>query len=81
MDFDIIGDSTEKSLISGAVMGAAYAIEGYVNHIETVLKCAPTVIVTGGAAPFIIKRCRFDFIYEPTLLLDGLFELYNREYK
>jgi type III pantothenate kinase len=79
--FDVICDDTKKSLMSGAVMGTAYAVEGYIKYVQTSLKCTPTVIITGGNAPLIIKHCRFDFIYEPMLLIDGLFELYNQNYK
>ena len=76
-ELDVICDDTEKSLMSGAVIGTAFAVEGFIKYIKTKLKCAPKVIITGGNAPLILKHCNFRFIYEPTLLIDGLFELYG----
>jgi len=76
-DIGVICCDTRKSLISGAVLGTVYAIEGYIKQIQALLTVKPTVIITGGNAPLIIPHCGFDFSYEPMLLIDGLFELYN----
>lgn len=77
LNVDILCDDTQKSLVSGAVLGAAYAVEGYVKHIREILKCTPTVIITGGSASLIAPYLGFDFLHESMLLIDGLFELYN----
>jgi type III pantothenate kinase len=78
MDVAVICDNTQDSLASGAFIGTSYAIEGYIKHIQTMLNVMPTVIFTGGAAPLVIPHYHFDFIYEPMLLIDGLFELYAK---
>ncbi len=72
-----IGKNTKESLISGAIMGTVFALEGYLNHISTELCNPPTVVVTGGNAPAILPHCMFKFHHEPNLLLDGLFMLYQ----
>ena len=73
----LVGSDTEKSLVSGAIIGTACAIEGYVNRVQAQLGNIPTVIITGGNAPLVMPHCNFDFIYEPDLLINGLFELYD----
>ena len=80
-DASIIGDDTRTALISGAVIGNAGVIEGYINRIETSLGGTPTIVVTGGNASMILPHCRFNFIHNPTLLIDGLFTLYNANFK
>ncbi len=72
-----IGNDTRQGLISGAIIGTANMIEGYINRIGMSLDKAPTVIVTGGNAPLVLLYCRFEFIYNPTLLIDELFLLYK----
>jgi type III pantothenate kinase len=76
-EVSIIGNSTQKCLVSGAVIGMSCAVEGYIDRVESELGNPPTVIITGGNARIIIPHCSFEFIYEPTLLIDGLFELYK----
>ncbi len=75
--FNIIGKDTYENLISGAVIGTAGIIEGYLNRLELKLDSKPTVVITGGNAPYILEHCCFTFNYEPTLLIDGLFTLYK----
>lgn len=72
-----IGNDTQGGLISGAVIGTANMIEGYINRIGMDLGGTPTVIVTGGNAPAILPHCRFDFVHKPTLLIDELFLQYK----
>lgn len=76
-DVATIGNDTQSGLISGAIIGTANMIEGYINRIGTDLGGSPTVIVTGGNAPMILPHCNFDFIHKPTLLIDELFSQYK----
>lgn len=80
MDFSevpLIGNNTRENLLSGAVVGGAGAVEGYINRVGTQLGGIPKIILTGGNAPLILPHCRFDFVHEPHLLTDGLFRLYE----
>ena len=71
----LIGSSTKENLISGAVLGAAFAAEGYVRRIKEQIGQDIPVIVTGGHAPIILPYCEFEYIHRPNLLLSGLFAL------
>ena len=74
-----IGNNTQDGLISGAVIGTANMIEGYINRIGMDLGATPKIIVTGGNAPMILPHCRFRFVHKPTLLIDELFSQYKHQ--
>ena len=76
-EISAIGKNTEECLLSGAVIGLAAAIEGYVERIAEHLNAVPKIILTGGHAELVLPHCRFDYIHEPLLLLEGLFDLYT----
>jgi len=76
-DARVICSNTEQSLVSGAVLGTVCLIEGFIKRIQDELKIEPALIITGGNAPAVIPYCKFNFVYEPSLLLDGLFALYG----
>ena len=76
-DFGVFSDSTERSLLSGAVFGTAYAVQGFIKQAENLLGGVVQVVITGGNASTVIKHCDFDFVYEPNLMIAGLFELFN----
>ena len=71
----LIGSSTRENLASGAILGAAFAAEGYVRRIKEQIGQSTPVIVTGGHAPVILPYCEFQYIHQPNLLLNGLFAL------
>ena len=71
----LIGKNTVENLKSGAVIGQACAAEGFISRIEEELNCKLSVIVTGGHGPVVLPYCRFEYIYEPSLLLEGLLML------
>ena len=75
-DIKVIGQDTYECLVSGAVIGAAFAANGYVRHVAALFE-NPTVIITGGNATKVMPNCDFDFIYVPHLLTEGLFMLYE----
>ena len=80
-DTKIIGEDTYECLVSGAVVGAAFAATGYIRHIgllytQKSIPC-PEVVITGGNAPRVMPHCDFRFTYEPNLLIEGLFNLYE----
>ena len=73
-EIPFIGKNTIENLHSGAVIGLACATEGFIRRIEEDLGKV-SVIVTGGHAPVILPHCRFNYVYEPKLLLEGLLSL------
>ena len=80
-DIKLIGNDTNECLVSGAIIGAAYVIEGYVKRIKAQFSAQgaadPTVIVTGGYGSKVIPYCNFDLIFHQNLLIEGLFLLYE----
>ncbi|MCL1988196.1 MAG: type III pantothenate kinase [Firmicutes bacterium] len=74
----LIGTNTVDNLRSGAAIGIACAIEGFLARIKLELQTENlAVIVTGGHSPIILPHCNFTYLYEPTLLLEGLLNLYE----
>ncbi|MCP1226102.1 hypothetical protein NK213_16905 [Sebaldella sp. S0638] len=71
-----MGLNTKDCIISGAVFGNAAMLDGMTQRIQDTLSEKAAVIVTGGNAGSIIPVCRTEVIYEPELLISGLFELY-----
>lgn len=73
----LIGRNTKECLISGAVYGNTAMLDGMIQRIEMFLKQKTNVLITGGNALDIISVCFTKVIYEPELLLEGLFLLYK----
>lgn len=73
----VIGKNTGENLLSGAVIGSAFAVEGYVRQVERDMGTNIPVIVTGGHASIVLPYCGFANMHEPSLLLMGLFALYD----
>lgn len=71
-----IGRNTTESLKSGAVFGNAALVDGMVERFDEELGGGSTVVGTGGVARKIIACCKNEVIYEPNLLLDGLYRFY-----
>lgn len=71
-----IGRNTSDSLKSGAVFGNAAMVDGLVERFDEELGGGSTVVGTGGVARKILACCRHKIIYEPDLLLDGLYRYY-----
>jgi type III pantothenate kinase len=71
-EITLIGKNTTDCMLSGAVIGLACAIDGFVGKIGI-----GKVIITGGHAPIILPYLTCEFVHKPSLLLDGLFNLYK----
>ena len=61
---------------SGLVYSNAAMVDGIIDRVEEVLGSNATVIATGGIAGLIVPYCKKKIIYDPDLLLKGLYDLY-----
>jgi type III pantothenate kinase len=75
---ELIGDSSDNSILSGVVNGTVAEIEGVINQYSQVYENL-TVIFTGGDASFFDKELKSNIFVEQNLTLIGLNEilLYN----
>ncbi|QNL45585.1 type III pantothenate kinase [Oscillibacter hominis] len=74
----LIGKNTEDCMRSGIVYGTAAMIDGIVQRIEEQLGQPVTVVATGGNAPVIVRYCKTDIIYDKYLLMEGLWQIYQK---
>ena len=75
----MIGKNTIESMQSGIIYGSAAMIDGLIDRLEQELGQKATVLVTGGIAGIIVPHCRHEIIYDPNLLLKGLWYIYNKK--
>lgn len=73
----LIGDNTARCMQSGAVYGAAGAIDGYARRLRKALGEKATFVVTGGGAETVLPHCLEEFHLRPALLMDGLVRIYS----
>lgn len=73
-----IGKNTLESMRSGIINGNASMIDGMIERINEELGCNATVVSTGGIAKYIIPHCKNKIICDDTLLLKGLFIIYDK---
>lgn len=74
----VIGTNTVDCMKSGAVIGAAVMLDGFVDRFEKELGQKATVVVTGGLGKSIVKNCTHEMIIDENLLLDGLRIIYRK---
>ncbi|HAE80223.1 MAG: type III pantothenate kinase [Clostridium sp.] len=74
----VIGKNTEDSMRSGVICGHADMINGLLTRIEQELGCKPSIIATGGIFKLLLPYMNHPVIYDGTLLLKGLLELYKK---
>lgn len=74
----VIGSNTIDCMKSGAVIGTAVMLDGFIDRFEQELGEKATVVVTGGLGKSIAKNCRHEMIIDENLLLDGLRIIYNK---
>ncbi len=73
-----IGKNTVESMQSGVVFGAAGMLDGMIERFEAEMGPVKTIVATGGAAGFVAPHCKRSITHVPTLILDGLYEVYRR---
>lgn len=75
-----IGITTEESIQSGVLLGAASMLEGMFRRIASEMpkeEGEPLCIVTGGLAGLIAPFCSLPVTLAPNLLHQGLYEYYK----
>ncbi|MHB1454358.1 MAG: type III pantothenate kinase [Saccharofermentanales bacterium] len=77
----VIGRNTIDSMTSGIVYGNASMMDGMADRIEEEIGQTVTVIATGGLAGLISPYCRRQVIYDPDLMLKGLYLIYMKNIK
>lgn len=75
---DVIGHDTISAMQSGLLYGVIGSIEGIANRIEKQMGIKMHRILTGGFSN-IVHQEMSDFEFEPFLLNDGLYYLYNEK--
>jgi type III pantothenate kinase len=75
----VVGLSTEESIQSGVLYGAAGQVDGIVRRIITEVGFDPTVIATGGLAPLVAQVADSIDVVDETLTLKGLIAIHERQ--
>lgn len=74
-----LGRNTVDAMRSGVVYGNAGMVDSMVARFEQACgEPVRTVVATGGNAPLILSHCKRNLIYDPNLLLRGLYLLYQK---
>lgn len=74
-----VGSNTNDCMKSGVVFGAAGSLDGVLDHFEEELgEQAATIVATGGLAGCITPYCRHRILLDDTLLLRGLYILWEK---
>jgi len=74
----VVGQSTEESLQSGVLYGAAGQVDAIVKRIRAEEKIRPRVIATGGLAKAIAPHAKSIERADPDLTLHGLLRIFER---
>ncbi len=76
-----IGRDTISGMRAGTMFGAIDAVEGMVKRIRAELGCDAKVIATGGLSELMSKQIQIIDACEPTLVLEGIRLIYDRNRK
>lgn len=76
-----IGKNTRDSMRSGIMFGAAAMIDGLLDRMEAEMGGNVKAIATGGLSKYIIPMCRRKLIYDRSLMLKGMWLIYQRNVK
>ena len=73
-----LGTDTASCIQTGAIYGAAALLDGLTERVEEKLGVPVNLVVTGGLAGLVVPHCRHPLHYDETLLLQGLYLLFQR---
>ncbi len=74
-----LGRNTIDAMRSGVLYGNAGMVDSMIGRFEEAGgEPAGAVVATGGNAPLILPCCRRAITYDPNLLMDGLYLLYQK---
>lgn len=74
----VIGTNTVDCMRSGLLYGAAFMVDGMIEHFEREIGEKCTVIATGGFSSIIKTLCKKEFILDTSLIMKGLMEIYKK---
>jgi type III pantothenate kinase len=74
----IIGTNSIDCMKSGAVIGTAAMLDGFIDRYEEELGEKASVVITGGLSRAIAKNCKHEVNYEENLLINGLKIIYDK---
>lgn len=74
----LLGQDTVSCINNGVIFSQASFVEGIVSRVEESLGERVNVVVTGGAAKFVLPFCRRQVIYDEHLLIKGIKLLYDK---
>ena len=71
-----------ERLIGRIVYGTAGMLDGVIDRIREVLPQGetPTIVATGSNAPVIVRYCRNKVLYDKYLLMEGLWDIYQKNH-
>ncbi len=75
---NVIGTNTVDCMRSGLLNGAAFMIDGMIEHFEEEIGQKCSVVVTGGFSSVIKPLCRKDIILDNHLIMRGLYDIYKK---
>ena len=74
----ILGHNSVDAMRSGAVYGYASMVDGMIDRLEEASAPAACVVATGSAGAEILQFCKRKIIYDPDLLLCGLYLIHQK---
>ena len=77
----LLGKNTIECMRSGVIFGNASMIDGMIDRFEEEFGVSMTKIATGGLSGVVIPHCKHKIEINPTLLLEGLRIIYEKNKK
>lgn len=74
----VIGSNTIDCMKSGTVLGNASMLDGMIERFNEELGTECFVVATGGLSEVISQHTKHKIVYNPNLLLEGLYLLYKK---
>lgn len=75
-----IGRNTVDCMRSGILIGAAAMLDGLLDRMQQELGTEAKIVATGGMVQQVMPLCRKQMIYDGSLLLKGLYILYQNNH-